>query len=163
MGRTLLLLIAPACAAVSLHAQRPGTPAPEFALATLDGDTARLSAHVGRPVLINFWASWCTPCRNEMPLLIAAHQAHEQDGLAILAIDLTDQERSIKDARAFVEEFRVPFPVLLDQRGKTRTRYALRGVPTSVFVGADGVVRAVNQGPIDGAALQRHLAEILPR
>ena len=163
-SRALLLLAAAGVfAAVSLQAQRPGKPAPAFTLTTLEGDTTRLSAYAGRPVLINFWASWCKPCRGEMPLLIEAHHAHEQEGLAILAVNLADQERSTEDIREFQLEFGLPFPVLLDKKGKTRKLYALRGVPTSVFVGSDGVVRAVNQGPVDTAALQRHLSEILSR
>jgi hypothetical protein len=91
-----------------------------------------------------------------MPLIIAAYQVHQQDGLAVLAINLTDQEGSTKDARKFGAEFQMPFPVLLDEKGKARKLYALRGVPTSVFVGADGVVHGVNPGPIDQAALQQH-------
>ena len=159
-----LLLIATAglLAGASLHAQLPGTPAPAFTLRTLDGDTARLSDHTGHPILINFWATWCKPCRGEMPLLIEAHHAHQEEGLAILAIDLTDQEGSTRDIRKFHTEFQMPFPVLLDQKGKVRKLYALRGVPTSIFVGPDGVVRAVNQGPVDSAALRQYLTEILP-
>jgi peroxiredoxin len=161
-GRQLLTAAVVVFAAASLQAQLPGKPAPAFTLKMLEGDTVRLAEYRGRPVLINFWATWCRRCRGEMPLLIGAHQAHEQEGLAILAIDLTDQERSLKDVRKFLAEFQVPFPVLLDEKGKTRKLYALRGVPTSVFVGSDGVVRAVNQGPIEPDVLQRHLTEILP-
>ena len=149
-------------AAAQLMAQRPGDTAPAFSLETLDGSTASLSDYAGHPVLINFWASWCKPCRGEMPLLIAAYQAHQQAGLVVLAIDLTDQEASKKEVQKFQTEFGMPFPVLLDKKGKARKLYALRGVPTSVFVGADGVVRGVNPGPISEATLQQHLSEILP-
>jgi len=151
-----------AAAAVPLFAQTPGKTAPGFTLKTLDGNPASLSDYAGHPVLINFWASWCKPCRGEMPLIIAAFQAHQQEGLAVLAINLTDQEGSTKDIRKFGAEFQMPFPVLLDEKGKARKLYALRGVPTSVFVGADSVVHGVNPGPIDQAALQQHLSEILP-
>jgi peroxiredoxin len=148
--------------AVPLLAQTPGKTAPAFTLKTLDGTPASLSDFAGHPVLINFWASWCKPCRGEMPSIIAAYNARRQAGLAVLAIDLTDQEGSTKDIKKFQTEFQMPFPVLLDEKGKARKLYALRGVPTSVFVGADGVVRAVNPGPISDAALQQHLSEILP-
>jgi len=148
--------------ATQLLAQIPGDIAPAFTLKTLDGSPASLSDYAGHPVLINFWASWCKPCRGEMPLIIAAYREHQLAGLAVLAIDLTDQEWSTKDIRKFQTEFQMPFPVLLDARGKARKLYALRGVPTSVFVGADGVVRVVNPGPISEAALQQHLSEILP-
>jgi thiol-disulfide isomerase/thioredoxin len=145
-----------------LRAQSPGDTAPAFSLKTLDGGPASLSDYAGHPVLINFWASWCTPCRSEMPLIIAAYQAHQQAGLAVLAIDLNDQERSNKDVQKFQAEFQMPFPVLLDNKGKARKLYRLRGVPTSVFVGADGVVRSVNPGPISEEVLRERLKEILP-
>ena len=166
MARSDLWLYAIGTAAVfaasPLLGQRPGDTAPAFTLKTLDGSPASLSDYAGHPVLINFWASWCSPCRDEMPLIIAAYQGHQQAGLVVLAIDLTDQEGSTKDIRKFQTEFQMPFPVLLDEKGKARKLYALRGVPTSIFVGADGVVRAVNPGPISEAALQQHLSEILP-
>ena len=112
-------------------------------------------------MFLNFWASWCVPCRAEMRDIITAYNAHKDQGLAVLAIDLTDQEHR-KDVRRFVDELRMPFPVLLDEKGKIRKRYALRGVPTSVFIDAQGVVRVVNPGPITSEAIQHGLAEILP-
>ena len=160
----LLHLIATATvlAAAAVRAQSPGDTAPAFSLKTLDGEAATLADYARRPVLINFWASWCKPCRVEMPLLISAHQTHQQAGLAVLAINLSDQERSTKDVRKFQAEFQMPFPVLLDEKGKTRKLYRLRGIPTSVFVGSDGVVRSVHPGPISDPVLQQRLSEILP-
>ena len=95
-------------------------------------------------------------------MLVATYQANQQTGLVVLAVDLIDQETSKKNVGNFVTEFQMPFPVLLDEKGKVFRRYKLHGLPTSVFVGADGVVRAVNPGPLTEAALQQHLAEILP-
>lgn len=148
-------------AAGPLSAQTLGSPAPDFTLKTVAGGTASLSDYAGRPVFLNFWASWCTPCRGEMSDIIAAYDAHKDQHLQVLAINLTDQER-MRDVRKFVGEFHMPFPVLLDEQGKVRERYALRGVPTSVFIDAHGVVRLVNPGPITSEAIQRGLAEILP-
>ncbi len=148
-------------AAGSLSAQTLGSPAPDFALNTLAGGTASLSDYTGRPVFINFWASWCTPCRGEMSDIIAAYDAHKDQHLQVLAINLTDQER-MKDVRKFVEALQLPFPVLLDEKGKVRKRYALHGVPTSLFIDAQGLVRLVNPGPITSETIQRGLAEILP-
>lgn len=145
-----------------LAAQAPGSAAPDFALKTLAGDTATLSRFQGRPVFINFWATWCGPCRAEMEEIARAYRAHATEGLQVLAIDLTDQERTLSDVRKFVDELQMPFPVLLDEKGKVRKRYALRGVPTSVFIDAQGVVRLVNPGPITGETIQHGLAEILP-
>lgn len=154
-----------ACAALTaaaavLSSQAPGSTAPDFTLKTLAGDTLTLSRFMGHPVFLNFWASWCAPCRGEMRDIIAAYDAHKDQRLQVLAINLTDQER-MKDVRQFVNDFQMPFPVLLDQKGKVRKRYALRGVPTSVFIDARGIVRLVNPGPITSEAIQHGLAVIL--
>ena len=143
-----------------LLAQTQGRPAPGFTLKTVDGSRDSLLHYAGHPVLINFWATWCKPCRTEMPWIIDAYRSHQGERLSVLAINLTDQERSTKDIRKFVTEFQMPFPVLLDEKGKARKNYGLRGVPTTVLVGADGVVRRVNQGPITQAWLQQHLPEV---
>jgi len=136
-------------------------PAADFTLKTLAGGTARLSDYEGRPLFLNFWASWCTPCRGEMSDIIATYNAHKGQELQVLAINLTDQER-MKDVRKFADEFQMPFPVLLDEEGEVRKRYALHGVPTSVFIDAQGIVRLVNPGPITNETIRRGLAAILP-
>ena len=142
-------------------AQSPGSAAIDFRLKALAGGTATLAVYRGRPVLLNFWATWCKPCRAEMTDIIAAYEAHRDQDLQVLAINLTDQER-MKDVRTFVSELQMPFPVLLDEKGKVRRRYALRGVPTSVFIDSSGVVRVVNPGPITRELIERGLAAILP-
>jgi len=156
-----------ACAAlttavVELSSQAPGSAAPDFTLKTLAGDTTSLSRFQGRPVFLNFWATWCGPCRAEMQEIASAYRAHTSEGLQVLAIDLADQERKWSDVRKLVDELQMPFPVLLDANGKVRKRYSLRGVPTSVFIDAHGVVRLVNPGPITTETIQRGLAQILP-
>ena len=92
--------------------------------------------------------------------IIAAYDAHHTAGLEVVAINLTDQER-MRDVRTFVHELGLPFPVLLDEKGKVRKVYTLRGVPTSVFIDTLGVVRLVNIGPITRENIQRGLAAIL--
>ena len=112
-------------------------------------------------MLVNFWATWCKPCRAEMPEIISAYQAHRDAGLEVLAVNLTDQE-SMKDVRKFAAELGLPFPVLLDRKGAVRERYGLITIPTSVFIDSAGVIRVVNSGPINSSALDRGLREILP-
>jgi thiol-disulfide isomerase/thioredoxin len=150
--------------AAPLSSQVPlqiGEVAPDFRLKRLAEGEASLSELRGRPVLVNFWASWCKPCRAEMPEIISAYQAHRDAGLEVLAVNLTDQER-MKDVRKFTAEVGLPFTVLLDQKGDVRERYGLTAVPTSIFIDSAGVMRIINSGPISSSALHRGLREILP-
>jgi len=127
----------------------------------LGGGEASLSDYRGRPVFINFWASWCAPCRAEMPDIVEAYNRHRNAGLEILAIDNTQLD-VVEDVHAFVKEFQMPFPVLLDEQGAAAQAFGILGLPTSVFVDGDGVVRGVNAGPLTEDTLEEYLAEILP-
>jgi thiol-disulfide isomerase/thioredoxin len=165
MIRLIRALVVLCIASASLAAQRPpklGQAAPEFRLKLLSGGEASLSQFKGHPILVNFWATWCKPCRQEMPEIIAAYQAHRAQHLEILAVNLSDQDK-MKDVRKFVAEMVLPFPVLLDEKGKTRERYRLITVPTSIFIDTEGMVRKINAGPISASVLQEDIAEILPR
>jgi peroxiredoxin len=138
-----------------------GQPPPEFTLVSLDGNEVSLADYQGQPVLINFWASWCPPCRLEMPDLVAAYEAHKDEGFVILAIDLTFQD-SIPDVETFVEEFGMTFPVLLDQDGiVTNERYRLLGLPMSIFVNREGMVTRLHIGAMTGEQVDEFVAEIV--
>lgn len=138
-----------------------GQPAPDFTLKTLDGDEVTLSALRGHPVLINFWASWCQPCRREMPELVRVYAAHRLDGLAILGVNLTYQD-TLPDIRAFVKEFDVPYPILLDDTGRVaEDLYRLPGVPMSVFVERSGVISRIYLGAMSGEQVDGYTGEIL--
>lgn len=141
--------------------QTVGSTAPDFTMKSLTGDTVVLSRYRGRAVLLNFWASWCAPCRSEMHDIRTVYESHSADRLAVLAINMTDQER-MKDVHRFVSELHLPFPVVLDDKGTLRDRYTLLGIPTSVFIDSLGVVRMVHRGPIAREALERGLSLILP-
>ena len=148
-------------AASTVPAQTVGSPAPDFTIKTLAGDTVVLSRYRGRPVMLNFWASWCAPCRSEMHDIVTAYESHTSEDLAVLAIDMTDQER-MKDVRRFANDLHIPFPILLDEKGNLRDRYVVLGIPTSVFIDTLGIVRMVHRGPISSNALQHGLWLILP-
>lgn len=143
-------------------AQSPevGNAAPDFSLEALDGARASLSELAGHPVLVNFWASWCKPCRAEMSEIIAAYRQHAELGLEVVAVNATDQEE-MKDVRQFVDELGMPFLVLLDKKGKVRKRYRLAGLPTSIFIDRAGIVRAIHPGPMSREALDQGVAEIV--
>lgn len=138
-----------------------GAPAPDFALKTLDGSEVSLSQFRGQPVLINFWASWCPPCRLEMPDLVRAYEAHKAEGFVVLGVNLTFQD-SLPDVQAFVDEFNMTFPVLLDEAGEvTENLYRLRGLPLSVFVNREGVITRVHLGAMTASQIDDYVGELL--
>jgi cytochrome c biogenesis protein CcmG/thiol:disulfide interchange protein DsbE len=132
--------------------------APEINLTTVDGHQAALSDYRGRPVIVNFWASWCVPCREEFPLLAAARAQHEAEGLEILGIIHDDSAQS---AGAFAATFNAAWPLLLDADDVAWNAYHGAFVPVSYFVDRAGIVRAVSYGPPPSASLDGLLAKIL--
>lgn len=138
-----------------------GQPAPDFTLETLEGDEVSLSDFQGQPVLINFWATWCAPCRREMPELVRVYNAHRDDGFVILAVDLTHQD-SIEDVETFVEEFEMNFPVLLDETGTVSDEiYHLFGLPMSVFVDREGIITRTYIGIMVAEQVDEFVDEIM--
>jgi len=140
-------------------ALKKGDPAPELVLESLDGSTVRLSDYRGRPVLINFWASWCAPCREEMPELQKVFAAQQADGLVILAVNTTFQDR-VEDVRRMRTELGLTFPILLDRDGKAAAAYRASAWPTSVFVDRQGRVHLVQVGPMSWRFVESVLREI---
>lgn len=129
------------------QADRPSAssdrPAPDFTLADLDGNPVSLSHFRGQPVVINFWTTWCPPCRTEMPYLIEAYE-QEQGEVVFLAISVDEPASAV---RRFAEEYDMPFTVLLDEGGKVAADYGVRGIPVTFFISGDGeiVVRYAGQ------------------
>jgi cytochrome c biogenesis protein CcmG/thiol:disulfide interchange protein DsbE len=149
-------------AAFPAGAQRPGpgTPAPDFTLRALDSTTVRLAAFRGHPVIINFWATYCPPCIQEMPALGDRFRARRADSLVVLAINSGDEkERAI---RRFTADMALPFPVLLDPGAKTADAYDVRGLPVTLFVDTAGVVRYRRDGPIQPGQLDAGLQAVIP-
>lgn len=134
-----------------------GRPAPTFRLVSLDGTTVDLAALRGRPVVLNFWASWCIPCRDEAPLLRAAQERY-QPNLAFLGVVYQDSAAS---AQAFVDRYGIAYPSLLDPDGRTALDYGVYGIPETYFIAADGTIRAKQIGPLDAASLERQIREAL--
>ncbi|MBM2827217.1 MAG: cytochrome biosis protein [Dehalococcoidia bacterium] len=132
---------------------RIGSKAPDFALSDLDGKEVRLSDFRGRPVMLNFWATWCGPCRVEMPhMQEAQRELGEKTGFVVLAVNLGEDA---KTARRFLEENGFEFTAVLDRDSSVaRDRYKIIGLPTSFFIDREGVIRDIQVGPL---ATKEHL------
>jgi cytochrome c biogenesis protein CcmG/thiol:disulfide interchange protein DsbE len=136
-----------------------GQQAPEIDLRSIEGERVTLSALRGRPVLINFWATWCPPCREEFPLMVQAYADHAEDGLEILGILHDD---AAEGAGAFAADQGANWPVLLDPDDAAWDAYRGVAMPTSFFVDGEGVVRAFSLGAFTETGLAAQLATILP-
>lgn len=138
-----------------------GFVAPDFTLTTLDGQQVTLSALRGKVVLVNIWASWCAPCRAEMPAIEKTYLEYQDDGLVVLAVDSTVQD-ALVDVEAFVAEYGLTFPIPLDKNGEVTRMYRVQSLPTSFFIGRDGVIReVVIGGPMAEALLRSRVEELL--
>ncbi len=133
-----------------------GKPLEDFQLSDIHGKTVRLSNYAGKAVLINAWATWCPPCKAEMPDLNAYYQTHQDEGFVILAVNAGD---STKQAAAFASQKGLAFPVLLDPNIRFLTSLGVRSYPTSILVGSDGMVKAIHVGMFTPQSLD---AEITP-
>jgi peroxiredoxin len=141
---------------------RIGSPAPDFTLKTIDGKVVSLADLRGKPVLINLWATWCPPCRDEMPGIQAVYEKYAAKGLVVLAIDFTVQDH-LPEVTAFVQEFGLTFPILLDETGDVSAGlYGMIGLPTSYFIDPQGILQRIQIGGMLPEKLDEYLAEILP-
>jgi peroxiredoxin len=139
-----------------------GRVAPDFLLQTPDGGQLRFSDLRGRPVLVNFWASWCAPCRQELPEIVKAYDTHKAQGLVVLAVDLQENDDAVK---SFASEFGMTFPIVIDRTGSVASSWRIggpiQGIPSSYFVDAQGVVQARFYGPMTQDTLDENLAKLL--
>jgi peroxiredoxin len=130
---------------------QPGKPAPDFNLPGLDGQVVSLSNFRGRPVMLNFWASWCDPCKLEMPFIQGIFEDEEFAGeeLVVLTVNIGE---SAETARKFAENYRLSFPVLLDGDGEVASIYDVRGIPATFFVGENGIIEDMKIGTFTSKA-----------
>lgn len=134
-------------------------PAPPIVGTTLDGTAFDLSSLRGKPVVINFWASWCVPCRDEFPLLDDKLRQHADDGLAIIGVLFEDQPAA---ASAFVERFGAGWPTVPDADGGLATAYRVVAPPQTYFVDGAGVIRSIQIGELTDADFERQYSRIAP-
>jgi peroxiredoxin len=134
-----------------------GDPAPDFELPDTNGQMVRLGDYLGRPVILNFWATWCAPCRLEMPELQRAQAEFGDDGPVVLTIN---QEESAEQVTEFFDEVGLTLPALLDSEAEVGMAYGAFFLPTTVIVGPDGAVAAIHRGLISRDELDTYLAQI---
>ena len=152
---------APVAGASAPPSPQIGFAAPDFTLDTLDGETITLSELRGKPGLINLWASWCPPCRAEMPALDEVYRQYRDDGFVVLAVNTTYQD-SEEGARDFAGAYSLSFPILLDRDGAVSQRYRLQALPTTFFVGRDSIIRdIVIGGPMNEALIATKVEGLL--
>lgn len=124
-----------------------GQRAPQFELETTEGQPVSLADYAGQQVILNFWATWCPPCREELPELI---EFGEDTGIPVLGVNATKNERLGKrDVDAFLQEVPVSFPILLDETGTVEKTYRVVALPTTYVIGPDGIITAKQVGPVD--------------
>ncbi len=142
-------------------------PAPAFSLPLYDryqgafGDTFRLADHVGTPMVINFWASWCAPCYAEAPVLQSGYERHRDEGVLFVGVQTQDRDK-FDDGRQFLDRFGLSFPNGMDNDSRIGVDYALFGVPETYFVNAEGTVAYKQVGPVTAEVLDQHIEAMLP-
>ena len=144
-----------------IPAPQQGFLAPDFELKTTDGETVKLSDLRGQAVLVNLWATWCPPCRAEMPAIEKVYNDYKDQGFVVLAVNMTYQD-TFADIAPFVDEYGLTFPILLDETSNVGSAYQLRSLPSSYFIDRDGIIReVVIGGPMAEALLRTRVEEIL--
>jgi len=128
---------------IAASAKAVQTAAPDFTLKSQKGDNLKLSELRGKVILINFWASWCGPCRQEMPVLNELYQHYRPLDFTVLGVNV---EQNSNDAKSLLKDVTVSFPVLFDNANKVSKLYDVKGMPSTVLVDRDGNIRYVHMG-----------------
>ena len=161
-GLVLVLLIAVAMVQAleakqddQLPGLKIGETAPDFSLETLDGEMVKLSDFEGKKVVVNFWATWCKPCREEMPDLQSVYEQKEKD-VVILAVNMDAHN----DVKGFIDSYSVTFPILLDEEDEVADLYQIISLPTTYFIDERGKIVQKHIGQITDVQLEEILAQI---
>ncbi len=142
---------------ISIAGLETGGQAPGFELVAADGTMVGLADYLGDVVLINFWATWCAPCRTEMPLLQSTFESFRDQGFIVLGIDF---DESADLVASFGEELGLTFPLLLDPGGKIQQQYKVRGYPTTVVLDREGLIRSYHIGILTQSQLDGYLENV---
>ncbi|MGE7693650.1 peroxiredoxin family protein [Lysinibacillus sp. NPDC094177] len=128
--------------------------APDFELKTLKGETVRLSDYVGKKVILNFWATWCPPCKEEVPHMQKIYEEYKNQGIEILAVNVTNKDKGEEAVAQFVKEHGLTFEVLLDEEGFVASKYQVFTLPTTYMIDTKGNMIDIIEGPMNEALLK---------
>jgi peroxiredoxin len=134
--------------------------APNFTLKTLDGQTVKLSDFRGKKVILNFWATWCPPCRAEIPDMQQFYEKHKAEGIEILAVNATETEKSAENIKKFAETYEMTFPILLDEKSNVAHTFQAQTIPTSYIIDTDGVIQKRMIGPMSYEQMKQFISSI---
>lgn len=163
-GGALLLIVVIAFAFTkkapgrALSLAQVGQALSDFSLTDIHGETIHLKDYAGQVILLNAWATWCPPCKAEMPDLNTYYQAHQKDGFVILAINGGD---SLNQTTVFAEQAGLAFPVLIDENAYLLDRLGIRSLPTSIIVGRDGIVKTIHLGMYTPESLEEEVTPLI--
>jgi len=139
-------------------AQTQGQTAPDFTLQALNGTPISLSDYSGQVILVNLWATWCPPCKAEMPAINAFYEEHKGNGFVVLAVNSQEDTATVQ---RFITEQGFSFPVVLDSRGEVANQYQVRGLPTTFIIGRDGQIQYTHSGAITYEQLEKIIIPLL--
>jgi peroxiredoxin len=137
-----------------------GDSAPSFALTTLAGEKSRLADLQGKAVVLNFWATWCEPCRREMPAMQTMYEKYKEQGLEIVAVNMAETEIAVS---AFAQQYGFTFPIWMDKEQEAVQLYGIGPIPTTFFIDATGMIRQKATGSLELSQLEQYIRSILPR
>ncbi|UJF25972.1 peroxiredoxin [Planococcus sp. 107-1] len=138
-----------------------GELSPDFELTTLEGEKVKLSDYQGKKVILNFWATWCPPCRAEMPHMQNYFEEHAAgNNVEILAVNLTTEDRGIDKVQNFVKEYELTFPIPMDEKGDIGTLYQAVTIPTSYMIDTEGRVQNKVVGPMNETMMKEMIANM---
>lgn len=139
-------------------APEEGHIAPDFTLKDLHGNTVNLEELRGKVVFINFWASWCPPCRAEMPEIEAVHQEYKDRGVVVLGVDISEPENTV---RQYIQQGGFTWTILMDSTGEVARDYRITAIPTSFFLDREGIIRVVKVGAMTKREMEANIAEAM--